>query len=445
MAPVQCALLLMTTIKMAGVVALPENATAANQYEQTTFAQGPVSDDSFYQLSDVKVDAPPGTPLKVEAETNTTSYNLPPAVALSRIIYQSRSLNDSVVPASAYILWPHNPRLQPDGKHPVVAWAHGTNGFYSNAAPSHLKSFSQHWLAPYPLVLQGYVVVATDYAGLGVSKTGDNKDVVHEFMGNPAAANDVLFSVQAAQQAFPTLSTNFVVIGHSQGGGAVWGVAQHQATQPTPGYLGSIAVSPVTDLLKLPDTGNPLIPLLAAFAAPAIKALFPSFDPKSIFTDLGYQNYQLDQQADGCLATTIMLMTGYPAVKDDWRSNPTLQEFVDRTSNGGKPIGGPLLVIQGDSDPNINIDTTTDAVNRTRQAYPDATLQYAVLPGITHIGAMYAGQNLWLDWIRDRFAGASVPLGYQRIETPTPPRPLAAYQPDPNWIIKTADAPYELF
>ena len=328
----------------------------------------------------------------------------------------------------------------------MVAWAHGTNGFYPNAATSHLESFSQHWLAPFPLVLQDYVVVGTDYAGLGVSKTGDNKDIVHEFMAHPAAANDILFSVQAARQAFPVLSTDFVVIGHSQGGGAAWGVAQHQATCAITGYLGAIAVAPVTNLIELPDTGNPLIPLLAAYTAPAIKSVFPDFELRSLFTELGWQRYQLDQQTGGTLATTIELMIGFQAVEEGWRDDRHLIEFVDMTLNGGKDIGGrPLLVIQGDSDPNINIGTTTNAVNRTREAYPDARLHYAVLPGITHVGAMYASQRVWLDWIRDRFDRVQVLPGYQSVEIRRPPRPLESYQADPNWILKTAEAPYELF
>lgn len=204
----------------------------------------------------------------------------------------------------------------------MVAWAHGTSGFYPNAAPPHVKTFWQHWLAPFPLAQQGYAVVAPDYAGLGVAKTVDGRDIVHEFMAPPAAANDVVYSVQAAQQAFNKLSSEFVVIGHSQGGGATWGVAQRQAKEPIIGYLGTIAVSPVTNFLELPVIENPLIPLLAAYLVPVMQELYPDFDPRGLFAEAGWERYFLDRQVRGCSPTSAALMTGFEVLKSDWRENP---------------------------------------------------------------------------------------------------------------------------
>lgn len=110
---------------------------AVRKYEASRFVQGPVSQDDFYTVPLGQADAAPGQLLKVEVDTNITRYNLPPATTLSRILYQSRTLQGSPVPASAYILWPYQPRLQADGSYRVVAWAHGTTGFYPDAAPSH--------------------------------------------------------------------------------------------------------------------------------------------------------------------------------------------------------------------------------------------------------------------------------------------------------------------
>lgn len=70
------------------------------------------------------------------------------------------------------------------------------------------------------------MVVATDYAGLGVGLDEKGDKILHEYLASPAAANEVVYSVQAARQAFPELSKDFVVMGHSQGGGAAWAVAQ---------------------------------------------------------------------------------------------------------------------------------------------------------------------------------------------------------------------------
>ena len=133
------------------------------------------------------------------------------------------------------------------------------------------------------------MVVGTDYAGLGVPQIGD-----YQIMAHLAATNDILFSVKAARQVFPVLSSDFVVIGPSQDGGAAWAAAQRQATAATTGYLDAFAVVPVTNLIELPDTGNPLMPLLPAYATPAIKAAFPDFEDQTLFPEQGWLKYQLD-------------------------------------------------------------------------------------------------------------------------------------------------------
>ena len=154
------------------------------------------------------------------------------------------------MPASAFILWPYSPKSQADG-YAVIAWAqaHGTDKATVNHAPSNHATLSQHFLAPFQLAAQGYVVVGPDYAGIGVHKHASGEPIVHEYLGSPAHANDVVYAVQAAQKNFPEFSQDFVVIGHSQGGGAAWATAQRLVDRPVPGYLGGVAISPVTTIL----------------------------------------------------------------------------------------------------------------------------------------------------------------------------------------------------
>ena len=429
---------------MAEIPKLPDNASAAAAFERSTWTDGSVASDAFYSSVPVtSATAAPGTLLKVEAEGNASLYNLPPSTAISRIMFQSETFEGTRVPASAYVLWPYQPRRQPDGTMPLVAWAHGASGICGDCAPSHLKNLYQHFDAPYPLALQGYVTVAPDYAGLGVYKTAGGESIVHQFLANPAHANDVFYSVQAAQAAFSQLSSDFVVMGHSQGGGAAWGAAQRQVESPVKGYLGSIALSPVTNVLELPLTDNPLVPIIGAFMAPGIQSLFHEFQPKDIFREIGWERFQMYRQAGGCNPVAIELMTGIKLLVDDWWSNPFVRRYVELTSTGGKRIGGPLLVIQGEADPNMNFTTTTSAVNKLVQAFPDSQLDYVILPGVTHTPSLFASQRLWLDWIAARFAGVEVKAGYRRTQAPEPPRPLSLYQSDANWIITTASQPYQ--
>ncbi|KAI4267823.1 MAG: hypothetical protein LQ337_008166, partial [Flavoplaca oasis] len=100
---------------------------------------------------------------------HTPKYLLPPYTSLSRYTYQTQTLSNTPIPASAAILWPYSPKT--DRKFLVVAWAHGTSGIFAQNAPSNHRALWQHFSTEYQLVGAGYVVVMPVYAGLGVSKT----------------------------------------------------------------------------------------------------------------------------------------------------------------------------------------------------------------------------------------------------------------------------------
>lgn len=143
------------------------NVNLAARFERTNWAGSSVAEDTFYDPPSNSSYLPPGSLLSVDSKTNTSLYTLPPSVALSRILFQSETINGSSVPASAYVLWPYFPREDPKcpGKFAVVGWGHGTSGCLGECAPSHIRNLWYQYTAPYQLALQGYVVVAPDYAG----------------------------------------------------------------------------------------------------------------------------------------------------------------------------------------------------------------------------------------------------------------------------------------
>ena len=412
--------------------------------ERSKWATGSVSNDPFYTLppSDTATAAQPGSLLKVERKTDTSVYTIPPATALSRILYQTRSLQGAAVPASAFVLWPYCARKLPDGSLPVICWAHGTSGIFAEQAPSHLCGLSYQFSGPFVLALQGYVVVGPDYAGLGVSRTANADPVRHEFLANPAHADDLFYAVEAAQEAFPQLSKKFVVMGHSQGGAAAWSAAQRQANKPVDGYLGAVAASPVTDFSKLPSTG-PLLGLLVASVAHTIAGLHLDFNHRDILTDEGARRWNLYLQLGAGVGVLFELLLGIELLKPDWRTNFHIQEFVRKTANGGKKILGPLLVLQGLSDTNIDPFTTTEGVRDTRNAYPESQLRYITYPGVTHVPLLYASQRVWLDWIAERFACKPVEPEYSS-QVASPELGQEQYQSEVNWIVQKPGEPSSL-
>ena len=418
---------------------LPNGVAESLEFERRNWAQGSVLDDHFYKAPHKTSESPLGTLLKIEKDVDTAKYLLPPTTAFSRFIYQSATLNGSKVPVSAYVLWPYSPRTQPDG-YPVVAWAHGTSGFDANAAPSHHKNLWQHFLAPYQIALQGYVVVATDYAGLGVGRYSSEEPIVHEYLASPSQANDVIYSVTAAQAAFPELSKRFVVIGHSQGGGAAWSVAQRAATHDISGYLGAIAVSPYTSALEEP---NEFAKILAAAMCPGLAFAVPEFKLGDLLTTEGERRLELVHQTGAAISSAVMLLSGMDILKPNWRDNSYLREYLQRTHNGGKAIKGPLLITHGTSDPVLSVTVVEDAVRKTMERFPptQSTIQYVSLPNVTHVSALAASQHLWMDWIADRFAEHDVESTCNWSELVCA-RPDSAQQIDQNWYLESATEPY---
>ena len=81
-----------------------------------------------------------------------------------------------LIPASTYILWPSTTRVLIDGV-PVIGWAHGASGGFGECAPSDVHNEWYQFTALYTLALQGYVVVAPDYAGLDIDRD-TNRNII---------------------------------------------------------------------------------------------------------------------------------------------------------------------------------------------------------------------------------------------------------------------------
>ena len=414
-------------------------AVNAHNFELSYRAHPSVAKDPFYTAPLNATNVAAGTLLKVERETNTSSYTLAPNLSLSRFMYQSKTSNGTLVPVSAYVLWPYVARDYGDGL-PVVVWAHGTSGINDECAPSNIQNLWHHFQAPYQLALLGYVVVATDYAGLGVGTDASGKFIVHEYLNGLAQANDVAYSIPAAQKAFPDLSKRFVVIGSSEGGLAAWGFAEKLVTEPMEGHLGTIALSPVTRVLNLPAT-EAVIPQLLLMIAPSLITNFPDFKPEQIFTPEGQQSLETYVALKGC-NTVLFNIQSTDILKEGWQNNTSVQEYQNVAAVGGKPISGPMLVIQGGVDPIVYPQSVTDAVNETLNAESTAKIEYHLLPNVSHAPAMYAGLRIYLDWIVARFSGQPVKPGFSRFD-PQPVRPAAAQQLEANWFIQNETEPWQ--
>jgi pimeloyl-ACP methyl ester carboxylesterase len=398
--------------------ATAESINVAVRFEQSNWATGSVLSDPFYtHLPANASHAPAGSLLRLEPFADTSAYTIAPTLALSRIVFQSKTLNDTLVPASAYILWPYLPRYG-SAEVPLVSWAHGTSGVYPECGPSHIRNLWYQFSAPYELALSGFAVVAPDYAGTGVSKYPDGSPIVNQYDASPAAGNDMLYAAQAAQAAFPgKLTKAFVAMGHSQGGGAAWGAAQQQLKAKVPGYLGAIAGSPVTSALAVAKAEGSSLGLIQN--ANSVISVFPSVKLSDILTPEGITAANVLEEIQACNSATDTLLKelflanpNTTLTKDAYLNSISGNAYQNLTTVGGKDYQGPLLVIQGTADPTIPPALTTSFVNQTCQKYPQKELLYVKAKGIGHVPVMYATQQIWLSWLDERFGAADHAKGY---------------------------------
>ncbi|KAJ4171569.1 hypothetical protein NW754_013339 [Fusarium falciforme] len=268
-------------IKAAGLSeTIASSINAIVNFDRSNLANGGPRQDDFYTPPPKRANLRPGQVLKVQEVTDPEPFNIASGSSLSRILYTTRDINGTVIPASAYILWPFIPRQfdgEPKGKAPVVLWAHGTSGFFADAGPSAFRTLQYDDKMPNHLVQAGYAVVAPDYAGLGLEKSWDGSTIPHQYFAMPAAGQDTLYAMEAALEAFgKRLSGKFAVAGHSQGGGVAWSAAELLASGKKnafkhliKGYVGTISFAPITETLPSPN--------FASTVGMRVSSIFPDF------------------------------------------------------------------------------------------------------------------------------------------------------------------------
>lgn len=427
---------------------LPEdskvNVLKAYEFEKSKRAHPSTLIDPFYTAPPRSTKAEPGSVLKLERETDTSLYNLPPNLSLSRFIYQSCDSRARSVPVSAYVLWPYE-AVPCNGGPPVVIWAHGTSGVFHESAPSNQKDLWHHFQFPFYLALNGYVVVATDYAGLGVREDSDGKFIPHEYLMPRAQGMDIHTIIPAYRTCFPSLNKAFVVAGTSQGGGAVWKYAEMLASQtfPIAGYLGTVALHPVLRLLDLPPKG-PIMPLLMIMLAQSLEfhsgEYDTAYDASKVFTARGEQICEIYRTSRGGNAVLFQLPQTETILQRGWEHEATVARYQRWAETGRRPVAGPMLVVQGEDDHIVPAEVTRKIAMETSAQYPGANINYVSLPGVSHAEAMYASQMKCLQWISARFINAGLHPSFFAVH---PLRQPGSRQKETNWFISGQDSPWQ--
>ncbi|KAJ6091524.1 hypothetical protein N7467_003493 [Penicillium canescens] len=371
---------------------------------------GVAFDFNFYETADNFSTTAPGDLLKLGA-FNSTHLDVPAGITAFRFQYTSRDLDGSPVPSTGFIAFPFAKPVH-GRKFPLVAYAHGTIGVYRGCAPSSSPSFFNYdsWA---PLVLRGYAIVGTDYAGLG------NNFTSHKYSSYAAHANDVFYSVQAARRAFPGVFTKeWMSIGHSQGGGAVWKLSEHPLVQnASSGYLGTVAVSPGA---KLYDTAkvvfNSIFPrpdfhqfVVTAEMGPlayGVMQVFPNYTAPWLGEAMR-RRLSLTALAQSC--TLAFMGMSFDLSREELitpdanvASDETLKQFQAINAPAqGDSASRPLLVIHGWNDTSVLPENTVEACRDAVAAGNEVhLLRY---PGLDHSATLTASAPAWLEFLDNQF------------------------------------------
>jgi len=354
----------------------------------------------FYRTPTAETSDEPGTLVRAEPATD---FALPSGVTATRILYHTRTANNTDALASGVVLVPYG--SPPKNGWPLLAWSHGTSGVATNCAPSLMKSLFYNWEGLYEYVMLGYAVVATDYVGLGTAGR-------HAYLDMLSNGTDVVNSVPAAHAAVPGLSQRWLVIGHSQGGLSTLGVAQIEGRIKDPNFLGSVALAGASDLQDAFDSVMkvrlPVLNGLVAFWIYGVKTVYPEFQPKDVLTDKALAIFATSVE-DGCSAASgaFAALPTNEMLQPDWSRNEHLKKFLERNRPGSQPTYGPLLLVGGGDDVLFTESAGQKILQRICAAGGHA--QRKVYPGLGHDPVVYGSLKDQMDWIAARFAGKPAP------------------------------------
>jgi pimeloyl-ACP methyl ester carboxylesterase len=375
----------------------------------------PAHPGSFYDTPD----ALPKDPGKV-VDSEDFTRAVPAGAEAHLIKYTTTVAGGDQRVATATVLVP---TAEADGPRPVLAWAHGTTGVVPGCAPSLLKD---PWagVPAVPAALDaGYVIVATDYVGLGTEGP-------HQYLVGDTAARNVLDSIRALhdydEQDDIThgagLTDEAVVWGHSQGGQTTLFTGETaKEYAPDVDIVGLGALSPPADLAALLDAEQDTI-VGKVLSSMAIESWSKVYDDIS-FDEIVRKAARPAARgiASRCLAKPgayLTLIEGESLkasiFAQDPSTVPALVEHMNQNSASGK-IPFPLFIGQGEADDVVDPKVTETYVDQLCADGQD--LDFYLLPGITHFTIVEKGSPIdepLLQWTADRFAGKPVEPGCQR-------------------------------
>jgi hypothetical protein len=224
-----------------------------------------------------------GTPGELLAKEEIAGVKVPGAIVY-RILYRSLGHSGESTISSGMAFVPRKATVN----QLMIGWAHPTSGLGDACAPSRTKNHlidTNNWLNQ--MMSNGWVVAATDYAGLGTPGVSYYLDGISE-------AADVTFSVKAAAQ-LPNVHAgkNWAAWGHSQGGhAALWTGELAKKYAPDMNLVAVATAAPAAELNLIMGAQWPNVVgwVIGPEVAQGLPKLYPNMTLDGIVSKSGQSN-----------------------------------------------------------------------------------------------------------------------------------------------------------
>lgn len=319
-----------------------------------------------------------------------------------RMLYVSERPDGTRAVSGAMLFIPDAP--PPPGGRPVIAWEHGTLGMGDACVPSRSSTplaDMATWIGT--AMSLGWVVVATDYVGLGTN--GPNQYLIAE-----AEVRDVVNAVRAAREIPEAFAgTRYATFGHSQGGHAsIW--TGHLGPSYAP-ELTLVAVAAAAPALELPQIASAQWDstvgwVIGSDLIESWPTFYPDLPVSPMLTQAG-------ASAEARLAAECIKAAGLEALaretagqhlfaSDPTASAPWLAALRQQTPRP-LPASMPVFIAQGTADevvlpwPNAMLEEAWCASG--------AAMNMLWLGNVNHQDAALVGGPAAIAWLAERFAG----------------------------------------
>ncbi|WP_286306319.1 alpha/beta fold hydrolase [Polynucleobacter sp. HIN5] len=359
-----------------------------------------------------------------------------------KIAYISSDVAGRKTISTGMIVAPVGPAAK-EGR-PILAWAHGTTGTAQNCGPSQVINpaapLNQYFLVggnswtDYGIpnleefIKEGYVVVATDYQGLG----GGGK---HQYAVAGTNGRDLINSARAAISMKDTgASKRTIFYGWSQGGGATIAAAslgaylnQNGSVADDLQVLGFVAMAPDDAAVMLPNANkdqatadkalNGLIKLFSdnvfnfshfAMTIWGTQAAYPNLKLTDLFTDQGAKvvDQVLSNKCMHVVSDTFNYAYGteFKTLLRDKPNNTIawIKALIDGSVPPVKPIA-PVVIYWGTKD--TAVPPIMHELYQKQMCAMGANIERIQLPGQqTHFSTPGVSAPMYLQWVKDRIA-----------------------------------------